>query len=387
MSFFGSPPIKQNRSAIVVSIGSTLNPSAPSPPIPSLAPVFYDNLTTETGVPILVWALGPFSPAELYNDYDRVGWCYDAAGQWWIVYQPVYKDLINKDALGRRIDGKQLYLGQNNYLFDAATGPPEYSGPSLLDQVGEAFEKVIIPVAIGILTIVQPEIGIAAALVYSKVVLIASGAPLSAIAFSAMGDAIKSQIPSYVGKGLFDEGVSAAGSLPQIRAAREKINALGTEAAEALGLKKALETGIATGQSKLIQARAIQILRAQLPNDYNRGVLDTALANNASITDIAFGMFSTQAEGAARLNNAIAQASVEVDPSTKTAVKTVTVPVMKLAQSGKPIPLPGSKTTTGSGSSSSSSSGLGTVAVVAGGGYIAYKFLPKIIAHFSHGKK
>lgn len=389
MDFFGSPPIKPRDAirAIRASVGDALYPDDPSPPAPTVAPPHYNELDGKPH-PILVWSIGPYAPKDMRRT-DMLGWCYDAAGHWWQVYAPAYKREIGAIGGGFAtglgigdVDNRNVYRGQNGYVFSVALGPPVFdSGGDFLSQVGDAFAKVIIPVAIGILTIVQPEIGIAAALVYSKVALIASGAPLSAIAFSTMSDAVKSQIPSTTGKGLFDEGVSAAGSLPQVKAARDKVNALGSVAVEALGLKKSFESGLAIGQSKLIQQRAVQIIRAQLADDYDRSVLDTAIANNAAITDVALGMFPTAKEGAARLNNAIAQATIEVDPGAKGTVKLVPLPTVAVAQSGKTI----SKSPTGAskGGGSSSGPGLGTFIVVGAGGYALYKFWPKIMSHFS----
>jgi len=380
MSFFGSPPIHTR-------IGSTTDPAAPSPSIPTKAPAYQDELGGEDH-PILVWSIGPSTPKDLYNNQDLVGWCYDAMGHWWWVFAPSFfkrqagVPVVGFGAHVGEPDGKNTFVGQNGYIFVVVTGPPE-SHTSLLDQVGEAFAQVIIPVAIGILTIVQPEIGIAAALVYSKVALIASGAPLSAVAFSAMNDAVRSQIPSTVGKGLYDEGVDAAGNLPQVKAARDKVNALGSEAVEVLGLKKSFESGLTIGQSRLIQARAIELLRTQLKSDYDRRVMDTAIANNGAITDVALGMFPTQAQGAALLNNAIAQATVEIDPSAKSVVKTVKVPIVPLASSGKSISLSGKSGGGSSSGGSSSGPGIGTFLAVGAAGYGLYKFGPKIMHHFS----
>jgi hypothetical protein len=310
--------------------------------------------------PILFWYFGPSAPKDLYADSDSVGWCYDGAGRFWEVFPPAGAGVPFGASGDLGTEGRDYVRGESGYVFAPRTGGPS-SGESLLDQIGDFVQHVIVPAAIAILTIVQPEIGIVAAAVYTKVAQIAAGASLSDTLLSAIEDQARSQIGSTFGKSAFDQGLATAANLDAIAAARKDLDAKASgAAAEVLGIKQALETGIAIAQTKAIQDRALAALGTQLGTsgplpwmaaDWNAdrspaadgvnnaaGVYRFAVQSGASPTDIAAGMFPTPAIGLSRLANAIADATVAINPKAAGTVKHVTVPTTPLATSKKAVP-------------------------------------------------
>lgn len=277
--------------------------------------------SSPSGRPWLVWRDFSFGLAK--------GKGLDAGGRWWVSYGapallmygggPLVWNLPPSAGFVRTkvspVEGALFYtdvLGAYGLVFHGKSGYATASGPggdegSFLDRLGEVVRTTVMPIILATLTTLNPAVGAAASAIYSGAIKLAAGMPITTVAGGVL-DQVKSQLPSILSGNEFQKAYDAVLTDPNAAALRAGLDeVLMTGDRPTIDAYRA---GAILANAKSIQDRAVSILREKVP-EADRGTFDVAVANGASITDLATGLLGVQA-GIRAKTSALAAASKEI---------------------------------------------------------------------------
>lgn len=199
----------------------------------------------------------------------------------------------------------------NGQVFFESFQPTKSDG--FFDELTSFVTDTVVPLAIKILAIVQPEIGLPIAGAYALASQIIQGAPMKQVLATAIAD-VKAQLgPDTPGAALLQQGVdtvqkNAPGALNAIDAVQKALKSSGLSADEL----KAFQTGVSLAQSAQIQEKATGLLRNMVPKD-KQAIFDSAIDNGAPLSSLAWA-FLPAGHWLPSLNGAIKAAASAVNP-------------------------------------------------------------------------
>ena len=257
------------------------------------------------------------------DNHVQWGWVYDSKGRYFEIGTPAYvQQLVDLSKIGG--GGSIAYQWDMNspdaayratmfqgFEWARRTGPPN-GGETLLDKVTNFVVNVGAKVILGVITAINPAIGIAATLIYSAAVELAKGVPIGEVAFSTALDYARAKSGAQ-GASLFQQGVDAVRSGQSEGQLLELIQQKGAEYLHDSDLMKSLSSGIMLAQTQKIQ----QVAMASISNtlDANkRNVFETAMGLGATIRDFMIATYGPT-NGEKKTVAAIAAATRSVAPT------------------------------------------------------------------------